>query len=393
VSKSDTPVANTVVAKSEPGKTETDVTFTNFGESKSAIEKPSVFVVETSSVADKTAVTSESENKAISPIDSGSSAPVSAQQPVVTTESSSSITGVGGAIVSDTPKTSDSAVVTDNNSRAIAVNPTSSTSPNSVAAENSVSNVTGDNGGAIAPSTEANTQTTVVEIVASQGEVTGASNPISQNNNSVAVSQPLVNQLLEEARQELIKLKQEQGEELSQFASELTQKINNLNQVSQNLWTDINTAHGSSYEALINIKSSLDRTQPDLNQLSGTILSAEGKMGQQLSAFQNLIDSSERNFNNNSLHSSIQGANQKVINLSNSLWNDLYPKRTNYSSVWQQVEGIYNSRNEPTNQYNALLSDGKAVFDNARSQYNSLSQSKNIAISEDRHCFQKYSAK
>lgn len=140
VSKSDTPVANTAVAKSDPAKTETDVTSTNSGESKSASDKPSVSVVETSPVTDKPAVTSESENKAIAPIDSGSTTPVSVQQPVVTTESASSVTGVGGAIVSNTPKTSDSAVVTDNNSGAIAVNPASTTAPNSVTADNSVSN-------------------------------------------------------------------------------------------------------------------------------------------------------------------------------------------------------------------------------------------------------------
>ena len=116
VSKSDTPVV-TAPATSDPAKTETEVTSTNSDELAPAIEKPSVSVEETSPVPDKAAVTSETEDQAIAPLDSGSTTPVSPQQSVVTTESPSSVTGDAGAIVSNTsPTNPDSVVVTDNNS-------------------------------------------------------------------------------------------------------------------------------------------------------------------------------------------------------------------------------------------------------------------------------------
>ncbi|MEG4955868.1 DUF4114 domain-containing protein, partial [Microcoleus sp. F8-C5] len=65
VSKSDTPVVTTAAATSDPAKTETEVTSANSGELAAAIEKPSVSVEETSPVTNKTAVTSESEDRAI----------------------------------------------------------------------------------------------------------------------------------------------------------------------------------------------------------------------------------------------------------------------------------------------------------------------------------------
>ncbi|MEG4333215.1 DUF4114 domain-containing protein, partial [Microcoleus sp. AT9_A2] len=109
VSKSDTPVV-TAPATSDPAKTETEVTSTNSDELAPAIEKPSVSVEETSPVADKAAVTSESEDQAIASLDSGSTTPVSPQQSVVTTEPSSSVTGDAGAIASEVSK-SDTPVV------------------------------------------------------------------------------------------------------------------------------------------------------------------------------------------------------------------------------------------------------------------------------------------
>ncbi|MEG4818375.1 hypothetical protein, partial [Microcoleus sp. K5-D4] len=117
VSKSDTAVVTTAAATSDPAKTETEVTSANSDDIAPAIEKPSVSVEETSPVTDKAAVTSESEDQAIAPLDTGSSTPVSSEKPVVTTDSSSSVTGDEGAIASNTPaKNPDSAVVTNNNS-------------------------------------------------------------------------------------------------------------------------------------------------------------------------------------------------------------------------------------------------------------------------------------
>ncbi|MEG4384069.1 MULTISPECIES: S8 family serine peptidase [unclassified Microcoleus] len=159
VSKSDTPVVTTP-ATSDPAKTETEVTSTNSDEFAPAIEKPSVSVEETSPVTDQTAVTSESENKAIAPLDSGATTPVSSEQPVVTTESSSSVTGDAGSIVSDTPPTNpDSVVVTDNNSGAIA--PSNEETPviNTSSATSSSSNSTNTGG-----VTETQNQSSVVVV-------------------------------------------------------------------------------------------------------------------------------------------------------------------------------------------------------------------------------------
>ncbi|MEG4216182.1 DUF4114 domain-containing protein, partial [Microcoleus sp. Pol14C4] len=113
VPKSDSPAVTTAPATSDPAKTESNVTSTNSSAIAPAIEKPSVSVVETSPVTDKTAVISESQNQ---PLDSGATTTILPQQPVVTAESSSSVTQDGGAIVSNTsPTNPDSVVVTDNN--------------------------------------------------------------------------------------------------------------------------------------------------------------------------------------------------------------------------------------------------------------------------------------
>ncbi|MEG4216181.1 hypothetical protein, partial [Microcoleus sp. Pol14C4] len=111
---------NVTPATSESKTPDTSITSTENKTIAPAIEKPSVSVEETSPVTDKAAVTSESENKALAALDSGATTPVSSEKSVVTTESSASVTGDERAIVSDTPKNPDSAVVTNNNSEAIA---------------------------------------------------------------------------------------------------------------------------------------------------------------------------------------------------------------------------------------------------------------------------------
>ena len=201
VSKSDTPVV-TAPATSDPAKTETEVTSTNSDELAPAIEKPSVSVEETSPVTDGTAVISDSENKAIAPLDSGSTTPVSPQRPVVTTESSSSVTGDEDSFVSDTPKNLDSAVVTNNNSGAIAAEVSKSDTPVVTAPATSdpaktEAEVTSTNSDEFAATTQnnnsaSNTQPTVVETVANDGEEIEAIAPTSQDNNSTSTTQPTV---------------------------------------------------------------------------------------------------------------------------------------------------------------------------------------------------------
>jgi hypothetical protein len=201
VSKSDTPVV-TAPATSDPAKTETGATSTNPGAIAPTTEKPSISVEGNSPVTDKTVVTSESENQ---PLDSGSTTPVSPQQSVVTAESSSSVTGDAGAIVSDTPKTSDSAVVTDNNSGAIASevsksdSPVVTTAPATSEPAKTEAGLTSTNSGAIVPTTPnnnsaSNTPPTVVETVANKGEEIGELAPISQDNNSTSTTQPTVSE-------------------------------------------------------------------------------------------------------------------------------------------------------------------------------------------------------
>ena len=121
---------NVTPATSESKTPDTSITSTENKTIAPAIEKPSVSVEETSPVTDKAAVTSESEDKAIAPLETGSTTPVSSEKPVVTTESSSSVTGDAGSIASNTPaKNSDSAVVTNNNSGAIASEVSKSDTP------------------------------------------------------------------------------------------------------------------------------------------------------------------------------------------------------------------------------------------------------------------------
>ncbi|MEG4227075.1 S8 family serine peptidase [Microcoleus sp. N9_B2] len=200
VSKSDTPVV-TAPATSDPAKTETEVTSTNSDELAPAIEKPSVSVEETSPVTDETAVTSESENKAIAPLDSGSTTPVSPEQQVVTTESSSSVTGDAGAIVSDTPKNLDSAVVTNNNSGAIASEVSKSDTPVVTPAAatsdpaKTETDVTSTNSDELTSTTQnnnsaSNTPPTLGETVANEGGEIGAIAPSTQDNNSKSTTQP-----------------------------------------------------------------------------------------------------------------------------------------------------------------------------------------------------------
>src|ERR687886_67630 len=208
VSKSDTPVV-TAPATSDPAKTETGATSTNPGAIAPTTEKPSISVEGNSPVTDKTVVTSESENQ---PLDSGSTTPVSPQQSVVTAESSSSVTGDAGAIVSDTPKTSDSAVVTDNNSGAIASevsksdSPVVTTAPATSEPAKTEAGLTSTNSGAIVPTTPnnnsaSNTPPTVVETVANKGEEIGAIAPISQDNNSTSTTQPTVGETVASKRE------------------------------------------------------------------------------------------------------------------------------------------------------------------------------------------------
>ncbi len=94
---------NVTPAASESKTPDTSITSTENKTIAPATEKPSVSVEETSPVTDKAAVTSESEDRAIAPLDTGSTTPVPSEKPVVTTESSSSVTGDAGAIASNTP--------------------------------------------------------------------------------------------------------------------------------------------------------------------------------------------------------------------------------------------------------------------------------------------------
>jgi ElaB/YqjD/DUF883 family membrane-anchored ribosome-binding protein len=304
VSKSDTPVV-TAPATSDPAKTETEVTPTNSDELAPAIEKPSVSVEETSPVPDKAAVTSETEDQAIAPLDSGSTTPVSPQQSVVTTESPSSVTGDAGAIVSDTPKTSDSAVVTDNNSGASAVNPTSTTTPDSVTAENSVSNVTGDNGGAIAKATQDTNsasilQPTVVETSASGDEGEGAIASTIQ----VTVTEPVVttrtvvNEWLEKANSQLTQLETNGEQQLQNLQNELSDTGNSIyNQVSD-LWSNL-SSNGNSMNAWVDalgnqISSSADYLNAWANYLQGEISSTDNSTyNQSWDIWQNLSSNTD----------------------------------------------------------------------------------------------------
>ncbi|MEG3956673.1 S8 family serine peptidase [Microcoleus sp. herbarium2] len=333
VSKSDTPVTNTAVAKSDPAKTETDVTFTNSGESKSAIEKPSVFVVETSSIADKTAVTPESENKAISPIDSGSIAPVSAQQPVVTTESSSSVTGVGGAIVSDTPKTSDSAVVTDNNSGAIAVNPSSTTSPNSVTADNSVSNVTGDNGGAIAKATDGNTQPTVAETVASQ-EMDGITLIKEANPLVSTTQQPAVGNVLGE---------NEEGGTIASTTQPTLQKPVATAKNSVNNWL---------YEVKQELTTLNNQEAQSLNHLQDVLTGINSGIKKQIDDFKTSIFATE-----NSLNSQLQSLGSQLVNVDGELYNAGYNHWTTLSQIQNSTDAQISAASDKLSNVGNDMSD------------------------------------
>ncbi|MEG4202762.1 S8 family serine peptidase [Microcoleus sp. Pol7_A1] len=408
VSKSDTPVANTAVAKSDPAKTETDVTSTNSGESKSAIEQPSVSIVETSPVTDKPAVTSESENKAIAPLNSGSTTPVSAQQPVVTTESSSSVTGVGGAIVSDTPKTSDSAVVTDNNSGAIAVNPTSTRAPNSVTADNSVSNVTGDNGGAIAPTTDANTQPTVAETVASQemdgitlikeanplvsttqqpavGNVLGENEergtiafttqptlqkPVATAQKPVATAKNSVNNWLYEVKQELTTLNNQE-----------TQSLNHLQNVLTGIDSQIRKQVDDFKDSILATENSIDsQLQPlkiQLSNVDGELYNAARNLWTTLSKTPTSMDAG------------ISLASDRLLNVGNDMYEQVYnvgrelSYSGDYMNDWvEYVESNLSSSGNYTNEWvdyakNTVSNNGQFMYDWAYYTWNDLSNTGN----------------
>jgi len=96
------PKENVTPATSQSKTPDTSITSTENKTIAPAIEKSSVSIEETSPVTDKAAVTSESEDQAIAPLDTGSTTPVSSEKPVVTTEYSSSVTGEEGEIVYDT---------------------------------------------------------------------------------------------------------------------------------------------------------------------------------------------------------------------------------------------------------------------------------------------------
>ena len=449
------------------------VTDNNSGAIAPAIEKPSVSVVETSPVTDKTAVTSESQNQLL---DSGATTTILPQQPVVTAESSSSVTEDGEAIVSDTPKNSDSAVVTDNNSGAIApsneetpvidnssvtssssnstnagevketqnqsslvvvetvvvtdatetnsgeeqaiatdkllvgdnvgaiaVNPTSTTLPNSVTADNSVSNVTGDNRGAIAstsPDTNSASisQPTAVETSASGdgGEGAIASTTQETVTESVVTPQTVINEWLEQANSQLTKLETTGKQKLQSIQNELIDAGNSIyNQVpdiGSNLSSNENYMNGW-VDALGNqITSSGDYLNAWSNYLQGEISSTgNSTYNQSWDIWQNLSSNTDYlNSWDSYLNSELSGVGKYMYDSANSSaseinrvrdwmykwtdynWNEIVRlenwmiDRTNY--VWDQFHqnGV---GNEAWKEYDALENTRKSIVDNAETQY------------------------
>ncbi|MEG4809952.1 S8 family serine peptidase [Microcoleus sp. F8-D1] len=376
----------------------------------SAIEKPSVSVEETSPVTDKAAVTSESENKALAPVDSGSIAPVSSEQSVVTTESSSSVTGDAGAIVSEVPK-SDTPVVT---------------APATSDPAKTETDVTSSNSDELAPTTQnnnsaSNTQLTVVETVANEGEEIGAIAPLTQDNNSayttlltvvetgasegnkigaiistpqdskststtqLTVKEPESTPIAiidewQQFKKDLAAVTSEGNADLDSFQREVVNINNNLIGLAENLAQEIYSAQNNTFNQLYNTGSALIQTQTNLNQLWETIASADQKTVDQINSLWSGIKTVEDTFNTNPLHTTIQNANSEMYRYYSDTWNALYPNRAAYPDAWNQVQPLYDYHNQAVEQYKALQNQSNTVFNNAWNEYREIQDFRQTAI-------------
>jgi len=343
VPKSDSPPVTTAPATSDPAKTESNATSTNSGAIAPAIEKPSFSVEETSPVTAQTAVISDSENKAIAPLDSGSTTPVSSQQPVVTTESSSSFTGDEESVVSDTPKNLDSAVVTNNNSGAIAAEVSKSDTPVVTAPATSdpaktETEVTSTNSNEFTATTQnnnsaSNTQPTVVETVANKGEEIGAIASISQDNNSTSTTKPTVGETAAIESEKVV-------------AIAPTSQDNNSTSTTQPTLGETVASEGE-------VKGASASTSPDTN--SASILQSIGQ--EPVVARGSLVDKwveeieaelatvkNQGSENLNSLHSDISNSEKEAYSQMYDLWSNLSSTQE-YLNSWTDYAQEEISRN------------------------------------------------
>jgi chemotaxis protein histidine kinase CheA len=300
----------------------------------SVVTKPETSVIDTSSA---TSSPSHSTNTG-GVIETQNQTSVVVVETVVVTDAKGTNSGEEKAIATDKPLLGD-------NVGAIAVNPTSTTSPNSLTADNYGSNDIGDNGSAIAPTTDANTQLTVAETVASQ-EMDGITLIKEANPLVSTTQQPVVGNVLGE---------NEKGGTIASTTQPTLQKPVATAQNSVNNWL---------YEIKQELTTLNNQEAQSLNHLQDVLTGINSEIQKQVDDFKTSILATE-----DSLNSQLQSLGRQLTNVDGELYNAGY-------NHWSTLSKIQNSIDAQISATNDQLSNvGNDMYDQVYNVWSKVSHS------------------